>query len=161
MTRLLGNVGNDHMRLGTLYSLAIQTLPQLIAALKERRPHIDFELHMGSNETLLKRLSENQLDAIIIATEKDYIDTSRFEVLPLFTDSIFLTVPCPLRCLEWRKMEKLRYRLTLRRREQDPNAAFRSFLWPMLRRLLSNILPVCLRLMAQQSKLRMVLATSA
>ncbi len=93
MTRLLGNVGNDHMRLGTLYSLAIQTLPQLIAGLKARRPHIDFELHMGSNEMLLKRLSENQLDAIIIATEKDYIDTSRFEVLPLFTDTIFLTAP--------------------------------------------------------------------
>ena len=48
---------------------------------------------MGSNEMLLKRLSENQLDAIIIATEKDYIDTSRFEVLPLFTDTIFLTAP--------------------------------------------------------------------
>ena len=92
-TRLLGNVGNDHVRLGTLYSLAIQTLPQLITGLRLRRPHIDFELHMGSNKLLLNKLSESQLDAIIIATGKEVIDRTRFEVLPLFTDRIYLTAP--------------------------------------------------------------------
>ena len=92
-TRLLGNVDNDHVRLGTLYSLAIQTLPQLITGLRLRRPHIDFELHMGSNEQLLRKLSESQLDAIIIATGKEVIDRARFEVLPLFTDRIYLTAP--------------------------------------------------------------------
>lgn len=96
IVRLLGNVGNDHVRLGTLYSLAIQTLPQLIAGVRVRRPTIDFELHMGSNEQLLKKLSENQLDAVIIDTEKDCIDQSRFEVLPLFTDKLYLTVPMNL-----------------------------------------------------------------
>lgn len=92
-TRRLGNVANDHMRLGTLYSLTVQTVPQLIAGTKFRRPNIEFELQMGSNEMLLNRLSENQLDAIIIDTGKNTIDAGRFEVLPLYTDKLYLVVP--------------------------------------------------------------------
>lgn len=96
-TRRLGGVGSDLMRLGTLYSLTVRTVPQLILGTKFRRENIEYELCMGSNENLMCKLSENQLDVIIIDAQKTPINRSRFEVLPLFVDELYLVVPSSYR----------------------------------------------------------------
>ena len=52
-TRQAAGVGNQRLRLGTLYSLTVRTVPRLIMGTKLRRPKIEFDLFMGSNEYLL------------------------------------------------------------------------------------------------------------
>lgn len=91
--RKTAGVGQGHMRIGTLYSLTLETIPQLIMGMKLRRPDLELELTMGSNQTLTTRLSEGSLDAILIAIEPGELDYSRFECLPLFDDDIFLAAP--------------------------------------------------------------------
>jgi len=85
--------GEKRIRLGTLYSLTLETIPRLIMGLKIRRPSLELELIMGSNETLLSRLAAQQLDAILISTSDSFIDDQLYENLPLFKDDIYLAVP--------------------------------------------------------------------
>jgi len=85
--------GEKRIRLGTLYSLTLETIPRLIMGLKIRRPDLELELIMGSNETLLSRLAAQQLDAILISTSDSFIDEQLYENLPLFEDDIYLAVP--------------------------------------------------------------------
>lgn len=85
--------GERRIRLGTLYSLTLETIPRLIMGLKIRRPDLELELIMGSNETLLSRLAAQQLDAILISTSDSFIDEQLYENLPLFKDDIYLAVP--------------------------------------------------------------------
>jgi len=85
--------GEKRIRLGTLYSLTLETIPRLIMGLKIRRPDLELELIMGSNETLLSRLAAQQLDAILISTSDSFIDDQLYENLPLFKDDIYLAVP--------------------------------------------------------------------
>lgn len=85
--------GEKRIRLGTLYSLTLETIPRLIMGLKIRRPDLELELIMGSNETLLSRLAAQQLDAILISTSDSFIDEQLYENLPLFKDDIYLAVP--------------------------------------------------------------------
>ena len=85
--------GEKRIRLGTLYSLTLETIPRLIMGLKIRRPSLELELIMGSNETLLSRLAAQQLDAILISTSDSFIDEQIYENLPLFKDDIYLAVP--------------------------------------------------------------------
>lgn len=85
--------GEKRIRLGTLYSLTLETIPRLIMGLKIRRPELELELIMGSNETLLSRLAAQQLDAILISTSDSFIDEQLYENLPLFKDDIYLAVP--------------------------------------------------------------------
>ncbi|WP_421506420.1 LysR family transcriptional regulator [Erwinia rhapontici] len=92
-TRKTAGMGQGHMRLGTLYSLTLETIPQLIMGMKLRRPDLELELTMGSNQTLTTRLSEGSLDAILIAIAPGELDYNRFECLPLFDDDIFLAAP--------------------------------------------------------------------
>ncbi len=92
-TRKCGGIGQGRLKLGTLYSLTLDTVPRLIMGLKLRRPNLDLELLMGSNQDLLARLEDQQLDAILISVSDTPIDPSRFEILPLFNDDIFLAVP--------------------------------------------------------------------
>ena len=55
-TRQAAGVGNQRLRLGTLYSLTVRTVPRLIMGTKLRRPKIEFDLFTGSNEKLLNEL---------------------------------------------------------------------------------------------------------
>lgn len=89
-TRKAAGIGQGRIRLGTLYSLTLETIPQLIMGIKLRRPDLELDLTMGSNQLLLNRLEEGYLDAILIATSGHEIDRNRFEILPLFHDEIFL-----------------------------------------------------------------------
>lgn len=92
-TRKTAGVGQGRIRLGTLYSLTLETIPQLIMGMKLRRPDLEMELTMGSNQMLTARLEEGTLDAILIAVAPGDLDHGRFESLPLFDDDIFLAAP--------------------------------------------------------------------
>lgn len=92
-TRLTAGVGQQHMRIGTLYSLTLETVPRLIMGLTQRRPGMEINLIMGSNEDLLVQLENQQLDAILISVSDSQVDPLRFETLPLFEDDIFLAAP--------------------------------------------------------------------
>lgn len=86
-------MSQSHLRLGTLYSLTLETIPQLIMGMKLRRPELELQLTMGSNQMLLDRLEEGTLDAILIATSGESLQHDRLETLPLFNDDIFLAAP--------------------------------------------------------------------
>lgn len=92
-TRQAAGVGNQRLRLGTLYSLTVRTVPRLIMGTKLRRPKIEFDLFMGSNEYLLNELDQNRLDVIAIAIDELNALPPHMEVLPLFEDSLYLAAP--------------------------------------------------------------------
>ena len=92
-TRKKAGIGQGRIRLGTLYSLTLETIPRLIMGMKLRRPDLEMELTMGSNHVLMSRLEEGYLDAVLIALAPGELDYSRFESLPLFDDDIFLAAP--------------------------------------------------------------------
>ncbi|AHJ76293.1 LysR family transcriptional regulator [Kosakonia sacchari] len=91
--RKTAGVGQGRLRVGTLYSLTLETVPRLIMGMKLRRPDLEMDLTMGSNETLLQMLEESRLDAILISISESEIDRNNLEVLPLFHDDIFLAAP--------------------------------------------------------------------
>jgi len=86
-------LGLGNLRIGTLYSLSLETVPRLIMKMKLRRPELELNLTMGSNELLLNALKNSQLDAIIISVSEAEIDDKVFEQVALFQDDIFLAVP--------------------------------------------------------------------
>lgn len=91
--RKTAGVGQGRLRVGTLYSLTLETVPRLIMGMKLRRPDLELDLTMGSNDTLLNMLEDGTLDAIIISISESDIDRNNMEVLPLFHDDIFLAAP--------------------------------------------------------------------
>lgn len=91
--RKTAGVGQGRLRVGTLYSLTLETVPRLIMGMKLRRPDLELDLTMGSNETLLHMLEDGTLDAILISISESEIDSNNLEMLPLFRDDIFLAAP--------------------------------------------------------------------
>ncbi|GJL35578.1 LysR family transcriptional regulator [Enterobacter hormaechei] len=91
--RKMAGIGQNRLRVGTLYSLTLETVPQLIMGMKLRRPQLEMDLTMGSNETLLQKLEEGSLDAILISISESELDSANLEMLPLFHDEIFLAAP--------------------------------------------------------------------
>lgn len=91
--RKMAGIGQGRIRVGTLYSLTLETVPQLIMGMKLRRPDLEMDLTMGSNDTLLHKLDEGSLDAILISISETEIDKSNLEMLPLFHDEIYLAAP--------------------------------------------------------------------
>src|SRR5476649_1924872 len=57
-TRLAAGFGQKRLKLGTLYSLMLQTSTRQIKVLKLRRPEPKLELMMGSNTHLLARMEK-------------------------------------------------------------------------------------------------------
>lgn len=91
--RRAAGIGQGRLRIGTLYSLTLETVPRLIMGMKLRRPQLELDLTMGSNATLLGMLNDGSLDAILISISESEIDRTRLEVLPLFEDDICLAAP--------------------------------------------------------------------
>lgn len=91
--RKMAGIGQNRLRVGTLYSLTLETVPRLIMGMKLRRPQLEMDLTMGSNETLLQKLEEGSLDAILISISESELDSANLEMLPLFHDEIFLAAP--------------------------------------------------------------------
>ncbi|MEI7186000.1 LysR family transcriptional regulator [Dickeya dianthicola] len=92
-TRKTAGVGQGRLRIGTLYSLTLETVPRLIMGIKLRRPDLELDLTMGSNQRLLAMLDDQQLDAILISLSDSNIDRNQLEFLPLFEDDICLAAP--------------------------------------------------------------------
>lgn len=92
-TRISAGFGQKYIRLGCLYSLMMQTVPHLMIGMKLRRPDLEMKLMMGSNQDLLAKLDEQQLDAILISEPATGFDHDRYESLPLLEDKIYLAVP--------------------------------------------------------------------
>lgn len=92
-TRKVAGVGQGRLRIGTLYSLTLETVPRIIMDMKLRRPELELDLTMGSNQMLLDMLEDDALDAILIATNEGEFNNSAFDVVPLFEDDIFLAAP--------------------------------------------------------------------
>ncbi|KXO73464.1 LysR family transcriptional regulator [Acinetobacter venetianus] len=89
------------LHLGSLYSLTVNTIPNVISGLKLRRGELDIQLLLSSNLDLVKKLKTTELDAIIVALNETTSDAD-FESLAMFQDNIYLAVNknSPLASLE-------------------------------------------------------------
>lgn len=89
-TREMAGYAADRIRIGSLYSLTNHTVPALIMGLKLRKPDIQTELVLGSNNDLLRKLREGAIDASAMGVPDDAADV---EVQPLFEDDIYFAAP--------------------------------------------------------------------
>ena len=88
-TRSKAGVESEQIRLGSMYSLTANIIPRIIMGTKTRRPDLDIDLYLGSNEDLMKKLTEGSVDAVVIAVpEKDLPEG--VQVVSLFEDQLFL-----------------------------------------------------------------------
>ena len=85
-TRAAAGYASDQIRIGSLYSLTIKTVPSLLISLKVRKPELQPELVLGSNAVLLDKLAQGAIDAALMAIPDDAPD---IESLPLFEDDIY------------------------------------------------------------------------
>ncbi|GAC1029745.1 LysR substrate-binding domain-containing protein [Pseudomonas sp. No.21] len=92
LTREAAGFSAERFKLGSLYSLTVKTVPQLIMGLKLRRSELNIDLTLGSNADLLYRLKNLELDAMLVSLD-DSVSDPDCEQLPLFSDDIFLAVP--------------------------------------------------------------------
>lgn len=90
--RELAGFNSNRLRIGSLYSLTLRCVPQLLIGLKLRRPELTIDLTLGSNQELLRNLSEGRLDAIVVGLQAPVEDTQLLSV-PLFEDEICLAAP--------------------------------------------------------------------
>jgi LysR family malonate utilization transcriptional regulator len=89
-TREAAGYASDQIRIGSLYSLTIKTVPSLLIALKVRKPELQPELVLDSNAVLLQKLAQGAIDAALMAIPDDAPD---IESLPLFEDDIYFAAP--------------------------------------------------------------------
>ncbi|WP_374979320.1 LysR substrate-binding domain-containing protein [Pseudomonas solani] len=92
LTREAAGFSAERFKLGSLYSLTVKTVPQLIMGLKLRRSELNIDLILGSNVDLFYKLKNMELDAILVSLDEGVSDAD-CEQLPLFSDDIFLAVP--------------------------------------------------------------------
>ena len=88
-TRAKAGVESGQIRLGSMYSLTANIIPRIIMGTKIRRPDLDIDLYLGSNEDLMKKLSEGTVDAIVIAVPSENLPEG-VQLVPLFEDQLFL-----------------------------------------------------------------------
>ena len=89
-TRQAGGYAADSIRIGSLYSLTIQTVPRLIMGIKLRKPELQTELILGSNADLLQKLRQGLVDATLMAAPEGEAD---IESIALFDDDIYYAAP--------------------------------------------------------------------
>ena len=89
-TRELAGYAADRIRIGSLYSLTSRTLPALVMELKLRKPDIQTELVLGSNDDLLRKLRDGVIDASLMGFPEGASD---LESQLLFEDDIFFAAP--------------------------------------------------------------------
>jgi LysR family malonate utilization transcriptional regulator len=80
------------LKIGSLYSLTLHCIPQLLIGLKMRRPALGIDLTLGSNSELLQGLDDGRLDAIVIGMQEENHGNNLVSV-PLFHDDIQLAAP--------------------------------------------------------------------
>lgn len=67
LTREAAGFSAERFKLGSLYSLTVKTVPQLIMGLKIRRSELNIDLILGSNIDLLYKLKNMEVDAILVS----------------------------------------------------------------------------------------------
>lgn len=92
LTREAAGFASERFILGSIYSLTVKTIPQLIMGLKLRRSSLNIDLRLGSNNDLLSQLKKMELDAILISID-NIKESTDLEIFDLFSDEIFLTAP--------------------------------------------------------------------
>lgn len=92
LTREAAGFSAERFKLGSLYSLTVKTVPQLIMGLKIRRSELNIDLILGSNFDLLYKLKNMEVDAILISLDEHANDPD-CEQIALFSDDIFLATP--------------------------------------------------------------------
>ncbi|MBA5689870.1 LysR family transcriptional regulator [Rugamonas apoptosis] len=90
--RELSGFAGGRMKIGSLYSLTLRCIPQLLMGLKLRRPELQIDLTLGSNQELLRSLDEGRLDAIVIGLQAP-LDDPQLLAVPLFEDEVRLAAP--------------------------------------------------------------------
>jgi LysR family malonate utilization transcriptional regulator len=90
--RELAGFAGARLKIGSLYSLTLRCIPQLLMGLKLRRPELQIELTLGSNQELLRSLADGGLDAIVIGLQAPVEDPQLLQV-PLFEDEVHLAAP--------------------------------------------------------------------
>lgn len=88
-TKAKAGVESGQIRLGSMYSLTANIIPRIIMGAKIRRPDLDIDLFLGSNEELMKRLTEGQVDVVVIAIPSHNLPES-LQVVSLFEDRLYL-----------------------------------------------------------------------
>jgi LysR family malonate utilization transcriptional regulator len=91
-TRTKAGIEEGQVRLGSMYSLTANIIPKLIMGTKIRRPDLDIDLFLGSNEDLMKKMTEGNLEAILIALPSHALPED-IQVVPLFQDKLYLASP--------------------------------------------------------------------
>ncbi|EYS98224.1 LysR family transcriptional regulator [Cupriavidus sp. SK-4] len=89
-TREAAGYSADQLKIGSLYSLTVQTVPRIVIGLKLRRPEMQTELVLGSNADLLHKLKQGSIDAALMAVPEP---DPEIESIPLFEDDIFFAAP--------------------------------------------------------------------
>lgn len=89
-TREAGGYSSKLIRIGSLYSLTIATVPQVIIDLKLREPQLQAELILGSNADLVTRLKKGEVDAVLAAIPES---EPEIESIALFEDDIYFAAP--------------------------------------------------------------------
>ncbi len=92
LTREAAGFSAERFKLGSLYSLTVKTVPQLIMGLKIRRSELNIDLILGSNIDLLYKLKNMEVDAALVSLDESVNDPD-CEQIPLFSDDIFLATP--------------------------------------------------------------------
>ena len=80
------------LKIGALYSLTLRTMPRLLMGFKTRRPNVDVDLTLGSNQELLRKLYEGELGAIVIALHEGRVPAD-LQAVPIFDDDIWFAAP--------------------------------------------------------------------
>jgi len=89
-TREAAGYSSDRLKIGSLYSLTIRTVPGIVVDIKVRRPTLQVELVLGSNELLIDKLKRSEIDAALMALPDAEPEV---ESIPLFEDDIFFAAP--------------------------------------------------------------------
>lgn len=89
--REISGLNAARLKIGSLYSLTLHCIPQLVIGIKLRKPGLDIDLTLGSNRELLQSLEDGRLDAIVIGIDEE-IPNNLISV-PLFNDDVHLAAP--------------------------------------------------------------------
>lgn len=90
--RDIAGVNSGRLRIGSLYSLTLQCIPKLLMGMKLRRPEVQIDLTLGSNQELLRGMADGRLDAVVIGLQ-GAVDDRQLLSVPLFEDEVRLAAP--------------------------------------------------------------------
>lgn len=90
--RDLAGFGATRIKIGCAYSLTVRTIPQLVYGLKTRRAELDVDLTLGSTRELVKKLKDDDLDAVIVVMVGE-ADDPDLTALDLFQDEVCFAAP--------------------------------------------------------------------